>query len=123
MFIATRLPSNHSAKSEMLSISLFAEEDMRLVCGFYKHHVPTARCRSDRSTMTFELGIDYYGRNAYPSEQDTFWGYCLSQQISCRCAPNGDQAYCVYILVQPILFSRPLAAFQNGCAKHKSRLL
>ena len=27
MFIATRLPSNHSAKSEMLSISLFAEED------------------------------------------------------------------------------------------------
>ena len=30
MFIATRLPSNHSAKSEMLSISLFAEEDREM---------------------------------------------------------------------------------------------
>src|SRR5215831_2428832 len=45
------------------------------------------------------------------------------QQISRRCELNGNQAYCVCIRVQPILVSRPLAAFQNGCAKHKSRLL
>jgi len=31
-----------SAKSEMLSISLFAEE-VRRRCAFYKHYVPTAR--------------------------------------------------------------------------------
>src|SRR5215471_9508010 len=40
MFIATRLPSDQLRK-ERCAV-------------FYKHHVPTARCRSDRSTMTFE---------------------------------------------------------------------
>src|SRR5262249_49409702 len=42
MFIAMRLPLVISAKSEMLSISLFAEE-VRKPPVFYKHYVPTAR--------------------------------------------------------------------------------
>jgi len=42
MFIATRLPHVISAKSEMLSISLFAEE-VRRPGTFYKDYVPTAR--------------------------------------------------------------------------------
>src|SRR5881394_2753862 len=42
MFIATRLPLIISATSEMLSISLVAEE-VRRPCTFYKHYVPTAR--------------------------------------------------------------------------------
>src|SRR5436190_3431342 len=46
MFIATRLPLIISATSEMLSISLFAEEVSR-PCTFYKHYVPTARFRPD----------------------------------------------------------------------------
>src|ERR1043165_2016292 len=41
MFIATRSPLIISAKSKMLSISLFAEE-VRRACTFYKHYVPTA---------------------------------------------------------------------------------
>src|SRR4051812_36268564 len=46
MFIATRLPLIISAKSEMLSISLFAEE-VRRPCALYKHYVPRARFRLD----------------------------------------------------------------------------
>src|SRR3954467_6848027 len=46
MFIAMRLPLIISAKSEMLSISLLAEE-VRRPCTFYKHYVPTARFRPD----------------------------------------------------------------------------
>src|SRR2546423_5217663 len=42
MFIATRLPLIISATSEMLSISLVAEE-VRRPCTFYKHYVSTAR--------------------------------------------------------------------------------
>ena len=42
MFIETRSPLVISAKSEMLSISLFAEE-VRRPRTFYKYYVPTAR--------------------------------------------------------------------------------
>ena len=42
MFIATRFLFIIYAKSEMLNISLFAEE-VRRPCTFYKHYVPTAR--------------------------------------------------------------------------------
>ena len=46
-----------SAKSEMLSISLFAEE-VRRPCTFYKHYVPTARYCPD------SLASDYLRQQA-----------------------------------------------------------
>src|ERR1051325_8269623 len=62
MFIATRLSFLISAKSEMASISLFADE-VRKPCTFYKHSVPTARLcpnsfarlllRQSRRTLSF----------------------------------------------------------------------
>ena len=48
MFIATQLPPIIFAKSEMLSISLFAEKVNGAVL-VYKHFVPTARFRPNRS--------------------------------------------------------------------------
>src|SRR5262249_29669959 len=56
MFIAIRLPLIISAKSEMLSISLFAEEARR-PCTFYKHYVPTALSVPIRSSVTFEAKL------------------------------------------------------------------
>ena len=54
MFIATAIALIISAKSEMLSISLFAEE-VRSPRAFYKHYVPTARfCPDSLARMTFE---------------------------------------------------------------------
>src|SRR3954464_5030073 len=74
MFIATRLPLIISAKSEMLSISLFAEE-VRRPYAFYKHYVPTARFRLDsferlllRQSRTWESrrfyhALSFFGRS------------------------------------------------------------
>jgi len=52
MFIAMQPRLIISAKSEMQSILLFAEEERR-PSGFYKHYVPKARFGPDRSPNEF----------------------------------------------------------------------
>ena len=73
MFIAIAIALLISAKSEMLRISLFAEE-VKSPCTFYKHYVPTARfCRYTLERMTFESKLakpefgllDHQNRSVY----------------------------------------------------------
>jgi len=79
MFIATRLPSDQLRKERNARHFALCGRRQREVCGFYKHHVPTARRRSDRSTMTFEarpiviLSVRDQGKTKPYASQRKIW--------------------------------------------------